>query len=194
MTSKHNKGSLVSISLFIVLMLALVVIPMSGLILGQMAKQQYDDRLGEQRLLGKRLAGLTSETLRSTDLAPAASNRTVLAPSQRLGLAGAKLHDRLAKIISAGHGNLESIQVLQAKRDGDAVRVSAKVALTATTVAMRRIVLAIEKSVPFILIDKIAIRNISGRTNAGSVDKRRQQWKRLAIAIEASNYMQHREF
>lgn len=74
-------------------------------------------------------------------------------------LAAAEVQDRVRQVVDGNGGRVVSVQVGQPKDDGRFRQVSVTVQLNATVGSLRRTLLALEASEPYLVVDALTIRS-----------------------------------
>ncbi len=72
-------------------------------------------------------------------------------------IVGARLQDRIRKVVGAAGGRLKSLELLPGKTDGSWRRVMVRVTLIADSIGFARIVHALESQAPFVFLDDVQL-------------------------------------
>jgi hypothetical protein len=156
----------------------LAVRPVAGLFADRSATiEQLEKRLNSHR----RLAAAAPQLRVALNQARADGARlNWLFEGSSTEIVGARLQDRIRKVVGAAGGRLKSLELLPGKTDGSWRRVMVRVTLIADSIGFARIVHALESQAPFVFLDDVQL-------HARRARNRRPRRMQVATKAELGN-------
>jgi general secretion pathway protein M len=111
--------------------------------------------------------------------------------SKSYALASADLQQLVKDAIKNSGGQVTSTQVIPETNEGQFARVAIRVQLSATTVALKKILYIVESSRPILIVDNLRIRSSRGIYDRQL--RKRVETDVLTITLEVAGYLQHKE-
>ena len=138
-----------------VLLVALVALPL------WLAHRHYNEALQDmdRRLMRyERLAAARPALERKLEAVRAMDSRKYFLKASAASLSSAELQERVRQFVEAAGGRIVSVQVGQPRDEGRFRQVPVTLQLNAHTQALRKILLALESSEPYIFVDSLMVR------------------------------------
>ncbi|MGE0357069.1 MAG: type II secretion system protein GspM [Burkholderiales bacterium] len=152
---KRRKAALGFLAGAIALLTALVAVPL------WLAHRHYDEALDDmdRRLTRyERLAAARPALERKLAAVRAIDSRRYFLRASAASLASAEMQERVRQFVEAAGGRIISVQVGQPRDEGRFRQVTVTLQLNANTQALRKILLTMESSEPYVFVDSLMVR------------------------------------
>lgn len=152
---KRRKAALAFLVGALALFALLVALPM------WLAHRHYDAALDDMdRRLSRyeRLAAARPALERKLVAVRAMDSRRYFLKASAASLSSAEMQERVRQFVEAAGGRIVSVQVGQPRDEGRFRQVSVTLQLNASTPVLRKILLALESSEPYVFVDSLVVR------------------------------------
>ena len=153
--NQNRRLALGLLALAVVLAICIIAIPT------WMRHRHYDQALAEMhdRLdRYQRIASTRPELLRQLDAMRAKDPRRFFLRTGNAAISAAEAQEALRGVIEQNGGKLITVQAPTSRDDGRYRQITVSVQMTATIVALRRILNAIDTNTPYLFVDNLVVR------------------------------------
>ncbi|HQZ44498.1 MAG TPA: type II secretion system protein GspM [Usitatibacteraceae bacterium] len=152
---KRRKAALAFLAAAAALVAVIVALPL------WLAHRHYNEALDDmdRRLTRYERLAAARPTLESKlEAVRAMDSRKYFLKASAASLSSAEMQERVRQFVEAAGGRIVSVQLGQPKDDGRFRQVSVTLQLNANTQALRKILLALESSEPYVFVDSLIVR------------------------------------
>jgi len=152
---KRRKAALAFLAAAAALVAVIVSLPL------WLAHRHYNEALDDmdRRLMRYERLAAARPTLESKlEAVRAMDSRKYFLKASAASLSSAEMQERVRQFVEAAGGRIVSVQLGQPKDDGRFRQVSVTLQLNANTQALRKILLALESSEPYVFVDSLIVR------------------------------------
>jgi len=152
---KRRKAALAFLAAAAALVAVVVALPL------WLAHRHYNEALDDmdRRLTRYERLAAARPTLESKlEAVRAMDSRKYFLKASAASLSSAEMQERVRQFVEAAGGRIVSVQLGQPKDDGRFRQVSVTLQLNANTQALRKILLALESSEPYVFVDSLIVR------------------------------------
>lgn len=169
--------------------LALGAVSSSGFLLAQSMEPVIERSRAQLELARKRAIHLTRINDGQVSRKGQVQSVRVFLPTSTTGVAGARLQDRIMKLITSNNGRVQSARVLDTEGTSNLLPVSVEVNFESNIVGLRDILLAAESAAPLLFVDRFSVRQLNTQSLNSAPTAIRHKRPRLAATMRVTSYM-----